>query len=357
MEVTTNTPRRHGGFHRVLERDHPCIFIDACMQIWPDADFANAHRHGVTGYAVTAFEPHDDLPAALERLMYWHLLARRYPNLIVAERADDLRRVKREGKAALILAAQGGDWIGDRLHRVEAFYRLGLRMMLLAYNRTNRLCGGLLDRADAGLTRFGQFVVDEGNRVGIVLDCTHTGKRSTLEIIDRSRHPCVFSHSNPSARVPNPRNIDDEQIRACTARGGVIGLVAWGPLVMQPGSTTRPTLDEFIDLIDYVVDLAGGTAHVGLSTDLSLGTYPDHRHDPWGEPDYPSPTAAYNQAVTGDIRSPLRAVAGFDDYAEIVGVADRLLARRYSEDDVGRILGGNYLRIFEQVWTRPLPPS
>jgi len=101
----------------------------------------------------------------------------------VAEAADDIRRAKREGRAALVLHAQGGDWIGHKLHRVEALQRLGLRMMLLAYNATNLLCDGLLDRTDDGLTRFGKLVVSECNRVGIVLEYTHTSKRSTLDII------------------------------------------------------------------------------------------------------------------------------------------------------------------------------
>lgn len=342
--------RLHGGFHSVLERDHPYLFIDSCMQIWPDADFANAHRHGVTAYAVTAWRPRAGLDAALEELMFWHLVARRHPNLLVAFRAEDIRRAKREGKAALVLAAQDGDWIGDRLHRIEAFERLGLRMMLLAYNATNRICDGLLDRTQGGLTRFGRLVVDECNRVGILLDCTHVGKRSSLEIIDRSRHPCVFSHSNPSAIVPNPRNIDDEQIKACAARGGVIGLVSWGPLVMRPNATGRPTLDEFLALVDYAADLTGSADQLGIGTDMSLGTYPDHWHDPWGEADYLPVTEEYNRKVTPDIRSPQRAVDGFSDYAEIVNVADRLLARGYRDEEVHKILGGNFLRVFEEVW-------
>ena len=87
------------------------------MQIWPDADFAVAHRHGVTAYGVTAFEPNDDFARATEQLMYWHLVARRFPNLLVATTVDDIRGAKRDGRAALLLFAQGGDFIGWKLHR------------------------------------------------------------------------------------------------------------------------------------------------------------------------------------------------------------------------------------------------
>jgi membrane dipeptidase len=341
----------HGkSVHTVLDTDPPFLYVDPCMQMWPDGDFHLAHRHGVTAYAVTAWDPHADVAAATRGIMFWHGLAREHPNLLVVRTVEDVRRAKREGKAGLLLAAQCGDWVGYDLGRVQAFADLGLRMALLAYNASNQLCDGCLDRTDGGLTRLGQRVVDECNRVGILLDCSHTGKRATLEIMDRSVHPCVFSHSNPSAVVPNPRNIDDEQIRACVSRGGVIALVAWGPLCMRPNTSHRPTLEEFFQLVDHVADLSGSIDHVAISTDMSIGTYPDHVHDPFGPPAYPDIAARYNEHVTADFRSPARQVEGFEDYAQIVDVADRLLARGYSDGDVQKILAENFLRVCRQAW-------
>lgn len=341
----------HGkATHSILERDHPYIFIDSCMQAWPDADFHLAHRHGVTSYAVTAWDPHATTASAMEGLLYWHWVARTYPDLPIVRTVQDIRNAKGDGKAGLLLAAQDGDWIGLELHRIQAFHEMGLRMMLLAYNASNQLCDGCLDRTDGGLTRFGQMVVDECNRVGVVLDCSHTGKRATMEIMDRSAHPCVYSHSNPSAVVPNPRNIDDEQIRACTARGGVIGICSWGPLTMKPNTTARPTVDDMIDLMDHVAQLTGSSDYIGLSTDMSIGTYPEHASDVWGNIDFPNITEQYDRHVTADYTSPERNVEGFDDYAQVVNVAERLLDRGYSETDVRKILGENYLRVFVEVW-------
>lgn len=342
--------RAHGGFHSVLNQDHAYIFIDSCMQMWPDADFASAHRHGVTAYGVTAFEPNDPFDLALEQLMFWHLVARRHSNLLVAHTAADIRSAKRDGRAALVLFAQGGDFIGRKLHRIEALYRLGLRVMIPAYNRTNAICDGILDRTEGGLSRFGGRVVEECNRLGLILDCTHVGKRSTLEIIAASAAPVIFSHSNPKALNDNPRNIDDEQIKACVAKGGIIGAVSWGPLVMPPGAAARPTLEMFLNVIDYVVQLVGSARHIGIGTDLSLGTYPRHDSDPWGDAAYPNPSEEYGRVVTPDIRSEKRMVEGFDDYPQVVDVADRLLQRGYTEDDVRGILGENYLRLFEATW-------
>jgi len=342
--------RAHGGVHSVLEEDQPCIFIDSCMQMWPDADFPNAHRHGVTAYGVTAFEPNDPFDLALEQLMFWHLVARRHPNLLVAQAAADIRAARRDGRAALVLFAQGGDFIDRRLHRIEAFYRLGLRVMIPAYNRTNTICDGILDRTDGGLSRFGGRVVEECNRLGLVLDCTHVGRRSTLDIIEASTAPVIFSHSNPRALNDNPRNIDDDQIRACVAKGGIIGTVPWGPLVMPPGATSRPTLEMFLAVIDYVAQLTGSARHIGIGTDMSLGTYPHHATDPWGDAAYPNPSAEYGRVVTPDVRSEKRMVEGFDDYPQVVDVAGRLLQRGYTDDDVRGILGENYLRLFEHTW-------
>ena len=349
--------RENRGFHAVLEHDHPYTFIDGCVQIWPDADLANAHLHGATVYGVTSWRPHADAEKALEGLMYWHLVARRHPNLLLIESVDDIHRAKAERRAGLLLASQDGEFIGTKLHRIEAFWRLGMRMMIPAYNRSNFLCGGVLDRADGGLTSFGRRVVEECDRLGVVLDCSHIGRRSSLELIDASAHPVVFSHANARRLVDNPRNIDDEQIRACAERGGVIGAVCWGPLIFKQGSTTRPTLADFLDHIDYLAQLLGNTDAIGIGTDFSLGSYPAYDVDPWGAASYADVRSPYDRHVDTWPRSRQRFADGFSSYPEVLGVIDGLERRGYGHDDIGKILGGNFLRVFEQIWSRNTPPK
>ncbi len=347
----TTQEASHGkSVHTVLDQDPPFIYVDPCMQIWPDADLHLAHRHGVTAYGVTAWDPHATMAEATDGIMYWHGTVREHPNLTIVRTVEDVRRAKREGKAGLLLAAQDGDWVGYDLSRVQAMAELGLRMMLPCYNANNQLCGGALDRTDGGLSRLGERVVEECNRVGILLDCSHLGKRSSLEIMELSEYPCVFSHSNPTAISPNPRNIDDEQIRACISGGGVVALVSWGPLCMRPGTTHRPTMAEFFQIIDYVANMAGNIDHVAISTDMSIGTYPDHPHDPFGPPEYPNITARYNEHVTADFRSPRRQIEGFGDYGNIVQIAEGLSEWGYSDADVGKILAENFLRVCGEVW-------
>lgn len=343
--------RKNKGFHPTLEEGLPYIFVDSCMQIWPDAEFSVAHRHGVTTYAVTSFRPHSTLEAALEGLMYWYLVTRQHHNILVVNEIEDIHCAQREEKVGLLLAAQDGGFVDNKLHRIEAFYRLGLRMMIPAYNATNLICGGALDRNDCGLSKFGVLVVAECNRVGLLLDCTHVGRRASLEIIEHSSQPVVFSHANAKSVIDNPRNIDDEQIKKCAGRGGVIGIAPWGPLVLKEGRTEWPTIDDLIEHIDYVAQLLGSTDNIGIGTDMSLGTYPDHEVDPWGAPDYfREVVERYNKHITADVRSPMRAVDGFSNYAEVTNLIDKLLQLGYSDEDVAQILGENFVRVFGQVW-------
>jgi membrane dipeptidase len=343
-------PLNEKGIHPVLDKDHPYIFIDSCMQIWPDAQFEKCHKHGVTTYAVTAWDPHAEIDDALEGLMYWHLIARKNPNITIVTQAEDILNAKKSRTAALLLVSQCGDFIGYKLHRLEAFYRLGLRMLIPAYSLTNKICAGCLDQTDNGLTAFGELVVKECNRVGLVLDCSHLGRRSSLEIIDRSEQPVVFSHSNSNTLVENPRNIDDTQIKECVAKGGIIGLTPWGPMNLKKGNTQRPTVNDFINQIDHVAQLVGSTDNIGIGTDMSLGTYPDHEYDPWGGAASKDVTGAYNTHITSNIRSPLRMVDGFSNFTEVLNFIVKLKKRGYSDTDVQKILGKNYMRVFKKVW-------
>jgi membrane dipeptidase len=326
----------------------PYLFIDGCVQVWPDTDYRTLSGYSPTAYCITTFLPYDGLEVAFDAMANWHRIGRHYEGIRLALRADDIREAKDEGRAAIVLAAQGGDVLAANLERLQAFHALGLRMMIPAYNTRNALCDGLFESADAGLSRLGERWVDECNRLGVLIDCTHVGELSTLEIMERSRDPVVFSHSNPRALVDNVRNISDEQIRRCAAGGVVVALTNWGPLNYRAGSRSRPTLSQFLDAVDYVVDLVG-IDHVGIGTDMSTGTYPDGDLIR-GLPGKGSVAGEYAEYVDEAPRSRLRYVEGFDDYGQLPNVAEALVGRGHDEDAVAKVLGGNFLRVFERVW-------
>ncbi|MCG6121695.1 MAG: dipeptidase [Microvirga sp.] len=347
MDVRYTDLKKHPvekGWHSKVS--NPYLFIDGCMQIWPDADFTTLKDCGVTAYCVTAFRPLHPGEAAMDGMADWWRVDRTYPEVRIALTAADIVAAKENGQAALILTAQGGDFLGQNLNRLELFHRMGLRVMLPCYNSRNPLGDGSLEPENAGLSRMGQRWVAECNRLGIVIDLTHTGTKSTMDAMRLSKHPVVFTHSNPRALVENPRNITDDQIRACAATGGVVGITNFGPLHFRDDMTKRPTLEHFFAAIEHVVNLVG-VDHVSIGTDMSHGTYPDGdliRMRNSGS------AARYSEFVEVSSRSRLRYVEGFDDYGQIVSVAEAMKRRGFTEDDVKKILGGNLLRVFKTVW-------
>lgn len=345
--------RDNRGFHPELEDDHGYLFVDSCVQAFDDADWEMANKHGATTFSVTFSLPWTGVEEALGDAMKWRLVTRQHDTIDLAESADDIRAAHEEGKATLLMAAQDGSFIGDELHRIEAFYELGLRMLIPSYNRMNMICAGCNDQVDPGLTKFGERVVEEANRVGLLLDCSHLGKQSAMDIMDKSDDPVVFSHSNVNEVVDCYRNLDDERILTCAEGGGVIGLTNYGPFVRKEGQTEWPTLDDFIDHLNYVVDLTGSTDHVGIGTDMCLGTYPDWMGTSgWKEPDYlvDEHSDMYNDYMDGGSHSPDRHLKDFNSYPDVVNLIDKLEEHGYSDEDISKILGGNYLRVFDEVW-------
>ena len=142
---------------------------------------------------------------------------------LMVDTTDDVKRAKREGKLAVAFDLEGMCALNGDLDMVSLFHRLGVRQALFAYNLNNEVGGGCHDE-DIGLTEFGRTVVQEMNRVGMIVDCSHSAYRTTMEAMDISTDPVVFSHSNPKAVWHHDRNITDDQIRACAATGGVVGV-------------------------------------------------------------------------------------------------------------------------------------
>ncbi|MBI4082105.1 MAG: membrane dipeptidase [Candidatus Lambdaproteobacteria bacterium] len=343
--------RENRGFHPILADRLPYLFVDACIQAWPDADYPNAHRHHTTAFGITAFRPYNNFEEAVEGMMEWHLVVRNNPNLLVATEAEHIRRAHREQRAAFILATQGGLWIGEQLYRVEMFHRLGLRMLMPSYNSDNTLGGGSVDSSNRGLTRFGELVVQECNRLGIVLDGSHCSQRTGLELSERSEHPMIYSHSGCRALVEHPRNVDDEQIRACAAKDGAVCIVDFAAFLFKPGMRRRPTVADMAEHIDHVAQVVGNTRNIAIGTDMSLGTYAStHGKDPWGS------TANEDEAHEYYRFQPVKAVSrekqvdGFDSFSEVGNLVAELERRGYGETDIAAILGENLLRIFERVW-------
>ena len=251
------------------------IVVDGCS-FFCEGYSENLESSGITVLNITVPFPSDDIGQAIKRIAdYYHVITND-PKLRLIRTVDDIYHAKKDGAVGIIIGAQNSslfkyDFIGSI---VEVFYRLGLRIAILAYNNRNFAADGCITGDNAGLSREGRILIKELNRHGIVVDCSHTDERSSLEAIEFSEKPCIFSHSNPKVRSNQPGNITDAQIKSVASRGGVVGLTPFPPMNWN-GSKIPPNLDDFLDNIECVVDLVG-IDHVAIGTDKEAtpGAYP-----------------------------------------------------------------------------------
>jgi len=295
------------------------------LQLWKDAgvDYLSIN----TGYDVMDWR---DTLKALAYFRRWILQA---PGYRLVSRVEEIGAAKAAGDLAVTFDLEGMDALDGSVDMVELYHSLGVRQMLFAYNRNNFAGGGCHDQ-DVGVTAFGRAVVGEMNRLGMVVDLSHCAHRTTMEALELSADPCIFSHSNPRALHDHERNIRDDQAKACAAKGGVIGVNGIG-IFLGKNDIRTTTLAQHVD---YLVQLVG-PAHVGLGLDYAFETEDAGlaallatKQDYW-------PKRQYDYARVDCVHP-----------RQIAQLAEELLRRQYREEDVAGILGGNFLRIAKQVW-------
>ena len=258
--------------------------------------------------------------------------------LVPVVEPSDFDRFPLPGRLGVVIHFQNTVPLGDDLANYERFHRRGLRMAQLCYNRTNPVGDGCLEPGDGPLTSFGRQVVKEMNRLGMVVDLSHTGRRTTLDAMRVTSAPPVFSHSNAKALCSNRRNIDDDQIRAVADLGGLVGVNAYPAFLKQGGKGASVT--DVVHHIEYLVDLIG-PGRVGLGLDFCTLSPEIHAEmiasGEWSVEDYPDDSGAYP--------------AGLETPAQIPNVRRELEARGYPDESISAILGGNWIDLFKRVWS------
>lgn len=245
---------------------------------------------------------------------------------------QDLRDAKATGRLAVCLDVEGVHALAGQVSLVELLYHVGVRWMLLVYNRRNLAGSGCHDPEDEGLTEHGRAILGEMDRVGMIKCCSHTGYRTAREILDSTDRPVIFSHSNPRQLRDHPRNIPDELIRACAATGGVVGVNGVG-LFLGDGP---PTAEAIVRNIDYVTQLVGAR-HVGLGLDYMFKAS-ELREPGRGNADIWPPAWGYGRGT------------GFAPPEVIPEIAAGLERLGYPDESVRGVLGENLLRVAESVW-------
>jgi membrane dipeptidase len=292
-------------------------------------------RHKAAGVNLVVLNIYVDMcppETAIEMLASFRRWIARHPeDYVIAQTVADIDAAKRQRRLAIVFDIEGGRAVDSNPGLVELFYRLGVRWMLIAYNKNNRLGGGCLDE-DCGLTDYGRLIIGEMERVGMVLCCSHTGYRTAREAMEYSSNPVIFSHSNPRALKDHERNVPDDLMRACASTGGVVNLNGFGAFLGDNDNST----DALLRHIDYAVNLIG-PKHVGLGLDYvfdqaELEEYVRTR------PDIYPPEKGYSPGVAmiEPERFPMIAMA--------------LLQKGYSDTEVQGILGHNNRRVALRVW-------
>jgi membrane dipeptidase len=281
----------------------------------------------------------ENLPEAVKTLGEFHRWVNQNSDEIqVIREAGDIRRAKEEGLAGVILGPQNTTFMEEDLGLVHAFHEMGVRICQLTYQYLNYVGAGCGERKDVGLSKFGLELLDEMNRVGILIDLSHCGPATTDEAIEKSRAPIIFSHSHPRGLVDHVRNKTDEQIHAMAEKGGVIGITEYSPIAnLEPG--VRPDVDDFMKHVDYVVDLVG-VDHVGIGSDIDETSNPER----WNQ------FASRYPELSGGYDFEGKRMKDFNWITKTPNITRGLVGRGYSDQEIKKILGLNFLRVFEEAW-------
>ncbi len=308
-----------------------------CLPLRPDDPtfLPQIERHRRAGASVVSINvgfgamSFDSVLANLQAFRAW--FSARPDEYLLLEQVDQAALARDQGRLGIVFDLEGGDAVADQIDRLPELARLGVRWMAIAYNRNNALGGGCQD-VDAGLTALGVRALAMLEQAGIVACCSHTGERTTFEVLERASRPVIFSHSNPRALCSHPRNISDEVIRRCAATGGVIGINGVGIFL----GDNDASVEAVVRHVEYVQDLVGAV-HVGLGLDY---IYDRRELDEYlaAHPELYPPEHGYGAGLA--LMEP----------EAIPRLVEHMLRRGHRDEDVHALLGGNWRRVARATW-------
>jgi membrane dipeptidase len=278
---------------------------------------------------------------------------------IITNKASDIEKAKQEKKLAMVIGLQhlpfNISYYPDSLAYLHTLQTIGVRILQLTYQRRNLVGDGCGERTDCGLSRFGIQVIEEMNKIGLLIDLSHSGPKTTMEAIETSKDPVVFSHSNCRNLCDHVRNKEDELIKALAENGGVQGI---GMFPVLLNLKKLPTIDDLLDHVEHVIKLVG-IDHVGIGLDFSVPQWPpypdtDLQRRMWeasregAQKNWPELEAPYPTFVPGrgtyrieELDSPSKWKAS---------ISKGLDSRGYSISEIKKVLGENFMRVFREVW-------
>jgi membrane dipeptidase len=291
---------------------------------------------GITGVGMGT----DDFRSLLHTMHGYFCYFDLEPRLIHVRTTADVERAKRERRLGIIFGCQGlASKIEGDASLLLIMAKLGQRIVQLTYNERSAIGCGALEPDDTGLTELGRICIREINECGMLVDLAHAGQTTALQAIDFSSKAPIVSHANARTLTDHPRNLRDDVLRALSAKGGVVGITAYAPFC-ENRHGTRPTMNDFLSHVAYVADLVG-VDHVGIGSDFFEAESPI-RFERYFRRRYP--------AIVGQYTIDTVYAQGFERVDDFAALPAALRSRGFSDGDVRKILGGNFMRVFGQSW-------
>ena len=308
---------------------------------WSEKIFLQMREGGVDAVHVT-IAYHEVFREMVANIEDWNRHFESFPELIFHGRSgEDVRRARREGRTAIFFGFQNPSPIEDDIGLVEICYMLGARFMQLTYNNQSLLATGCYEEEDAGVTRMGREVIFEMNRVGMIVDMSHSGERSTLEAIEISNRPIAITHANPFFWHPARRNKSNEVLQALSESGGMLGFSLY-PHHLKGKSDC--SLESFCEMIARTADLIG-VDNLGIGSDLCQDQ-PDSVVE-WMRVGRWTKKIDYGEGNSSDTGFP-EMPNWYKDNRDFPNIKKGLLTHGFSEKEVAAIMGENWLNFFDK---------
>ncbi|WP_323754625.1 dipeptidase [Marinobacter sp.] len=284
---------------------------------------------------------HENTRETLSRFGDWNRRFEQHSDLIMpVYEVEDIRRAQESNRVGVFFGAQNCSPIEDDIDMIEVMRRLGLMIMQLTYNNQSLLAAGCYEAEDSGVSRFGRQAIEEMNRVGMIIDMSHSSERSTLDAIELSSRPVIISHANPASFHPAKRNKSDTVLKAISESGGLLGFSVY-PFHLKDGPDC--TLESFCNMVADTAELMG-IDHIGIGTDLCQGQ-PQSVLD-WMRNGRWSKEMDFGEGNKNNAGWP-RPLSWFKDNRDFPAIIEGLRRKGFSEQDVEKIMGGNWLRQLE----------
>ena len=308
---------------------------------WSEKIFLQMREGGVDAVHVT-ISYHEVFREMVANIEEWNRRFESFSKLIFHGRSgDDVRRARQEGRTAIFFGFQNPSPIEDDIGLVEICYQLGVRFMQLTYNNQSLLATGCYEEEDAGVTRMGREVIAEMNRVGMIVDMSHSGERSTLEAIEISNRPIAITHANPFFWHPARRNKSNDVLRALGQSKGMLGFSLY-PHHLKGKSVC--SLEDFCEMIARTADLVGVEC-LGIGSDLCQD-HPDSVVE-WMRVGRWTKNIDYGEGNVSEAGFP-EMPEWFKDNRDFQNIKEGLLTQGFSEKDVAAIMGENWLKFFDK---------